>query len=127
MAFSGAMTRWSDGEITPALLDVLETKGGYRKQEMAGSPACANCGGSPICFSAFEPGRWVWEMGRRPLEMLKMKIDPTMCMKTQKTVTKCHPKNPVLCGKTHRTSGNRRKSVELAGRKCTDYVINTRM
>jgi hypothetical protein len=27
------------------------------------------------------------------LEMLKMKIDPAMCMKTKKTMTKCPAKN----------------------------------
>ena len=32
----------------------------------------------------------------RPLEMLKMKIDPAMCMKTKATLTKCTVINPVL-------------------------------
>ena len=32
--------------------------------------------------------------------MLKMKIDPTMCMKTLATVTQCHAKNTAFCRKT---------------------------
>jgi hypothetical protein len=40
--------------------------------------------------------------GRVGLEMLKMKVEPTMCMKTQETMTKCHAQKPVFCGKcTH--------------------------
>jgi hypothetical protein len=87
---------------------VDEKKGGYRKPEMTASPACANYGGSPICFSGSEPRRSALEMARRPLEMLKMKIEPTMYMKTQKTTTKCHAKNAVFCGKMHQMSRKKR-------------------
>jgi hypothetical protein len=55
--------------------------------------------------------------------MLKMKVEPTMCMKTQKTMTKCHANNPVFCGKMHRTTGSQRKSVGIVGRKCACYAI----
>ena len=45
------------------------------------TPACANWGGSLMCFSRSETGR-------RPKEMLKMKEPPGMCMKTKERVTK---------------------------------------
>jgi predicted acetyltransferase len=37
--------------------------------------------------------------GGYTLEMLKMEIDPTMCMKTQAAVTQCHAKNTASCRK----------------------------
>lgn len=39
--------------------------------------------------------------GALPIEMLKMKVDPGMCMKTQVTTTKCHAKNAAFCRKMH--------------------------
>jgi hypothetical protein len=38
---------------------------------------------------------------RDPLEMVKMKVDPAMCMKTQAMVTKCHAKNTAFYTKMH--------------------------
>jgi hypothetical protein len=49
------------------------------------------------------------------LEMLKMKIDPTMCMKTQETMTKCPAQNNVFARKsTNRTIFDNNKSGLLA-------------
>jgi hypothetical protein len=62
-------------------------------------------------LSLLEPGRSALGAGR-PLEMLNIKIEPTMCMKTQKTVTKCHAETTVFCGIMRRMSGNRRISVQ---------------
>jgi hypothetical protein len=39
------------------------------------------------------------EMPAAPLEMLKMKIDPAMFMKTHETVTKYHAEKQVFCKK----------------------------
>jgi hypothetical protein len=47
-------------------------------------PTHSRCSGQALkvgATSASETGRW-------PLEMLKMKVDPAMCMKTQETMTK---------------------------------------
>jgi hypothetical protein len=110
-------------KLNEPLHDVDEKKRGYRKPEMTASPACANYAGSPRCFSGSESGRWALEMGRIPLEMLKIKIEPTMCMKTQKTVPKCHPKNPVFSGKMHRMRGRRRRSVGIVGITCNRRAI----
>jgi hypothetical protein len=43
-------------------------------------PACANCGGSPMCSARSEAGR-------SPKEILKMKEPPGMCMKTKDRMT----------------------------------------
>src|SRR5271157_2158867 len=50
------------------------------------------CGGSQICYSRSETGRC-------PLEMLKMKQPPGMCMKTQEAMTKCPVQNKVFSRK----------------------------
>jgi hypothetical protein len=45
-----------------------------------------------------------------PLEVLKMKVDPVMCMKTQATMTKCPVKNTAFYRKMRQLSGNRQES-----------------
>jgi hypothetical protein len=56
--------------------------------------------------------------------MLKMKIDPAMCMETQARMTKCPAKNRLFYTKTHQLRHNRQESPGLLGRKCTNCAIN---
>src|ERR1019366_8693220 len=44
--------------------------------------------------------------GRRPIRMLKMTVDPTMCMKKAHNA-KCHGKNAAFYTKMHQVLGNR--------------------
>jgi hypothetical protein len=48
-------------------------------------------------------------------KMLKMKDEPTMCMKTQAKMTKCIPKEQPFYSETHRLTDNLRESVGLFG------------
>ena len=65
------------------------------------------------------------EAGRLPKEMLKMKIDPTMCMKTKERVTKWTTICRAFWLKMHELRGNsgrNRRSADLfaAFRACRD-------
>jgi len=48
---------------------------------------------------------------KSPLEMLKMKVDPAMCMKTQATMTKCHAIKTPFYRNLPPLCVNRQKSV----------------
>jgi hypothetical protein len=50
-------------------------------------------------------------------EMLKMKIDPAMLMKTQAMMTKCPPKMQFFCRKIRPMSNNLPKSTGVFSRK----------
>jgi len=63
------------------------------------------------------------EAGRLPKEMLKMKIDPTMCMKTKERVTKWTTICRAFWPKIHRFRDNGRQSSRLLGRECTDCAV----
>jgi len=60
--------------------------------------------------------RSFWRVrSKLPLEMLKMKIDPAMYMKTKATMTKYHAQNKVFARKsTNRTIFDNNKSGLLA-------------
>jgi hypothetical protein len=55
-------------------------------------------------------------------KMLKMKDDPTMCMKTQAGMTKGPATNMAFYTKMHQLSEDRQQSVGLFGQRCTDYA-----
>ena len=57
-----------------------------------------------------------------PKKMLKMKIDPTMCMKTKANMTNCPAKNRAFYRKMQQLLANRRQSRGLFGRKHTELV-----
>jgi hypothetical protein len=66
--------------------------------------------------------RWRWLTGMPvkfragvPLEMLNIKVEPTMCMKTKKTMTKCHAKESVFCGKKHPNAPSLQNSATIGG------------
>ena len=70
-------------------------------------PWCAaDCGGSRI-FSSGSETRGL------TVEMLKMKIDPTMCMKTQDRMTKCTPIGTAFYTKMQQFWDNRQQSAGL--------------
>jgi hypothetical protein len=56
--------------------------------------------------------------------MLKMKIDPAICMKTQEIVTTYPIIGRAFWPKIHRFRDNGRQSIGLFGRTCADYAIN---
>ncbi len=60
----------------------------------------------------------VGERRGNPLEMLKMKIDPTMCMKTQAMMTKCQVIEPVFCTKMLPLRQIRQQMVGHPGLNC---------
>ena len=72
-------------------------------------PVSSHGGSSPTCFSGSETGC-------RPIKMLKMEIDPGMCMKTKGRLTKCPAKNTTLHKKMHQLHHNQQESSELIGR-----------
>jgi hypothetical protein len=51
------------------------------------------------------------------IKMLKMKVEPTMCMKTQAVATKCQAKDPAFYRKMQQLHGDRQQSVRLFGRR----------
>jgi hypothetical protein len=55
--------------------------------------------------------------------MLKMKVEPTMCMKTQAVMTKCRARKPAFYTKMYQLRGNQQQPVGRFGRSCKHWAI----
>jgi hypothetical protein len=55
--------------------------------------------------------------------MLKMEIEPTMCMKTRGSMTKCPAENTAFHRKTQQLRGNRQESVGLYGSNASGCAV----
>jgi hypothetical protein len=93
---------------------VLDARGNS-KRWIPHSPLSTVHGGLPTALGA---AHHHFRLRNRALslEMLKMKIDPAMCMKTKAGRQNVHLFWSAFHTKMHQLSGNRRKSVGLRGR-----------
>ena len=106
----------NEGGQTAAGQSVDDRPGGVRNREAA-VRAASRCSLRAGTVKSFRKGSKILDRTGRYKKMLKMKDEPTMCMKTQERMTRCRAIKPAFYTKMLPLHDHRQQSLGLIGSK----------